>query len=315
MRYCRHFQDRINCPDPDAVFAYLIETLKDTIHRWDYFVNWAKVFENVRDIEVSLNTMNYLIGKEDIEAEFAFLLKRQPAISVVIPILIGLRQGDFKILSDFSTSEFSYKQYSFVRRDMPTDDDIADVVEFARSVGLLEFLKNRKITNLVDYVVGLEVGLDSNGRKNRSGTEMEDIVEGFVRDICTRNGLEYIKQATAAKIKDKWGLRLVVDKSSRIIDFALHNRGKLYLIETNFYSVGGSKLKSTAGEYRTMHDFWRQNGYGFIWITDGMGWRATTLPLRETFNHIDYVLNLDMVAHKLLEDIVSSSISEVPSGS
>ncbi|MBF0316622.1 MAG: type II restriction endonuclease [Nitrospirae bacterium] len=311
MRYSKHFQNRINCTDSDAVFNYLIETLKDTIHRWDYFVNWGKVFENVKDIEVSLNTMNYLIGKEDIEAEFSFLLRQQPAISVVIPILIGLRQNDFKILSDFSTIDFSYKQYSFVGRAIMTDDDVADVVEFARSVGLLDFLKNRKIKNLVDYVIGVEVGLDSNGRKNRSGTEMEDIVESFVVDICTRNGLEYIKQATAAKIKDKWGLRLVVDKSSRIIDFALYNKGKLYLVETNFYSVGGSKLKSTAGEYRTIHDFWKQNGYGFIWITDGMGWRATTLPLQETFNHIDYVLNLDMVAHKLLEDIVISTSIDV----
>ncbi|MBF0539228.1 MAG: type II restriction endonuclease [Nitrospirae bacterium] len=308
MRYSRHFQDRIGCADADGVFAYLTETLKDTIYRWGYFVNWGKVFEHVRDIEISLNTMNYLVGKEDIEGEFSLLLRKQPSISLVIPILIALRQDDFKILRDFSSGEFSYKQYSFAHRDKLTEDEIADVVEFARSVGVLDFLKNKKIKNLVDYVVGVEVGLDSNGRKNRGGTEMEGIVESFISDICMRNGLEYIKQATASKIKDKWNLKLVVDKASRIIDFALYNKRRLYLIETNFYSGGGSKLKSTAGEYKTMHDFWKQAGYGFIWVTDGMGWRCTVLPLQETFNHIDYVLNLDMLAHKLLEDIIINNL-------
>ncbi len=308
MRYSRHFQDRINCPDAESVFAYLIETLKDTIHRWDYFVNWGKVLENVRDIEDSLNAMNSLLGTDDIEGRFSGLLRTRPAIASIIPVLIGLHQSDFKVLSDFSTDKFSYKQYSFVYRAILTDDDIADVVEFAKSVGLLDFLKNSRICNLADYVAGVEVGLDSNGRKNRGGTEMEDIVEGFVKDICLRNGLEYIKQATASKIKDRWGVRLVVDKSSRIIDFALYNGSKLYVIEANFYGVGGSKLKSTAGEYKAMHDFWKRAGYGFIWITDGMGWRHTTLPLQETFNHIDCVLNLDMVAHKLLEDMVCNNL-------
>ncbi|MBF0319874.1 MAG: type II restriction endonuclease [Nitrospirae bacterium] len=308
MKYSNIFQDRINCNDSDDVFTYLIDTLKDTIHGWDYFVNWNKVYKDIKDIEISLNTMNYLIGKEDIEKRLSDLLKIQPSIASVIPILIAERQSDFKILDQYNLESFNAKFCSFVPKEKLTDAEIADIVEFTKMVGLLDFLRDKKINNLVDYVIGVEVGLDSNGRKNRGGTEMEAIVEYFIRDICKRNNYEYIKQATASNVKVKWNINMAVDKSSRRIDFALFNKRKLYLIETNFYNVGGSKLKSTAGEYKAVHDLWEKAGHGFIWITDGMGWHSTKLPLQETFSHIDYVLNLEMVSRKLLEDIIHGNL-------
>jgi type II restriction enzyme len=107
------------------------------------------------------------------------------------------------------------------------------------------------------------------------------------------------------KVKEKWGLKLTVDKSSRRIDFAIFTRKQLFLIETNFYAGGGSKLKSTAGEYKTMFDYWKNDGHEFIWITDGYGWKTSLLPLRETFDHIDYVSNLQLVTEGLLETILT----------
>ncbi len=137
---------------------------------------------------------------------------------------------------------------------------------------------------------------------------MEEDVEFYVKDICQRNGYEYIREATAPKVKEEWGLTMTVDKSSRRIDFVINNGKGLYLIETNFYTGGGSKLKSTAGEYKAMFDYWKNDGHGFIWITDGKGWHTTKRPLEETFNHIDYMLNLDMVSKGIFEKILASNL-------
>ena len=99
-----------------------------------------------------------------------------------------------------------------------------------------------------------------------------------------------------------------VDKSSRRYDFAVHNGQSLYLIETNFYGGGGSKLKATAGEYKALQDYLRKSGHTFIWITDGLGWKTTIRPLEEAFNHIDFVLNLAFVESGVLEHIIKENI-------
>lgn len=308
MKFDKIYKKRIACNNADEVFEYIISSLKEAITKWDYFVNWTKVFDNMRRIEIDLNILNYLIGKSKIEAEFVELLKKHPSIARLIPILVASRDTNFRILSQYDYSDFVYEDFSFKKDTKLSPEEIKKVVRFAKESGFLKLLSSKRIKSIVDYVIGVEVGLDSNGRKNRTGKLMEDIVEFFVKDVCRRNKYEYIMQATANKIKEKWGLKLTVDKSSRNIDFAVYNKKKLYLIETNFYGGVGSKLKSTAGEYRTMFDYWSKDGHKFIWITDGLGWRATHRPLRETFNHIDHLLNLNMLSKKILEDILSNNL-------
>ena len=304
MKYSPVFKKRIGCDDSEQVFLFLINNLKPTVTKWDYFVNWAKVFGNIKDIEIDLNTLNYLIGKENIEKEFALLLEKQPSIARLVPVLIACREEKFNILTDYSEKEFKYDIFDFGKS---AKLDISKVIEFAKSTGFLELLRAKRIKSIVDYVIGVEVGLDSNGRKNRSGESMEAIVEFFIKGICQRNQIEYIKEATAKKVKQEWGLTLEVDKSRRRVDFIVKNNSQLFLIETNFYSGTGSKLKSTAGEYKAMYDFWQRGGHEFIWITDGFGWAKTRLPLEETFEYTDYVLNLEMVSKGLLEDIITES--------
>jgi type II restriction enzyme len=282
-----------------------MSTLKNKITGWDYFVNWAKVFGNISAIEVDLNILNYLIGKENIEEEFASLLDEHPTIAHLVPVLIACRDQRFEILTGYDKSNFQYEKYDFSVESCSNKDK---VVQFAKGTGFLDLLKDRKIKSLVDYVIGVEVGLDSNGRKNRGGTSMEGIVEFFIKDICKRNQLSFIKEGTSAEVKQKWGIKLKVDKSSRRIDFIINNNERLFLIETNFYGGGGSKLKATAGEYKSMSDFWKSDKREFVWITDGFGWNTTRLPLQETFEYIDYILNLEMVSKGLLEDIVLGNV-------
>jgi type II restriction enzyme len=308
MKYLSPYKERINCSNADEVFKYLIDTLKDKITRWDYFVNWNKVYKNLKEFELDLNILNYLIGKKDVASELKTLLQSHPYVIRAIPILIACRENEINILYEFSLKGFIYKKYNFKKKDTLSTSEIDDMVEFAEKVGFLNLLRDEKIKNLVDYALGVEVGLDSNGRKNRGGTAMEGIVEYFLSDLCSRNKFSLMKEATSEKVRQQWGLNLTVDKSSRRIDFAISNGKKLVLIETNFYGGGGSKLKSTAGEYKAMYDFWKSDGHDFIWITDGGGWRGTSRPLRETFDYTDSILNLEMISQGLLEDIVKMQL-------
>jgi len=289
----------------NETFAYLMETLKDSIKGWDYFVNWYKVNENVRDIEIELNMMNYLIGKSNVKEELAYLIKRHPNIIRIIPILVACREMDFEILNPTESNMFNTVAYSFEVKREVSEEQIKKVVEFAESTGVLQLLENKTIKNLVDYVFGIEVGLDSNGRKNRSGTSMENLVEKFVKKVCEKHSFSYLAQATPKTIKENWGYNVTVDKTARSFDFAINTGKQLYLIETNYYGGGGSKLKATAGEYKTLYDVATKDGHEFIWITDGKGWLTANRPLQEAFEHNKYILNLKMVEQGILEEILT----------
>lgn len=285
----------------DELFDYIRNSFRKKITTWDYFVNWKKVFDNIKPIEKELNLLNYLIGKEDIVKETVLLIKQYPSVIKAFPFLIACRDKSFEVLID--VKEFISTKYDF-SINSPTDEQIRDLTTFVLNSGLADILRNKQVKNLVDYTIGVEVGLDSNGRKNRGGTMMEGIVEVFVEEYCQKSGAEYIPQATASKIKTKWGIQIEVDKSSRIIDFAINKNGKLYLLEVNFYSGGGSKLKSTATEYCEMYNRYHRQGIDFIWITDGAGWKSTLKPLREYFDKSDYLVNLEMLRNGVLHQII-----------
>lgn len=304
MKHLAFYKSCLNCASTDDVFRYFIKTLNESINLWSYFVNWEKVTENVKTHEINLNILNYILGKPDPKKELLFILKKYPETITTIPILIACRDKKFKILSNLEDKSLKPHEYIFKQKHLPTNKDIEKAVEFAEESGLLTFLKNRKVKNLVDYVCGVEVGLDSNGRKNRGGTQMELIVKNIISRLCHKHNLFYLEQATSNKIRDEWGIFVEVDKSSRRFDFAINKAGTLFIIETNYYSGGGSKLKSTAGEYKSLYDFISKQGHHFIWITDGIGWKNTSLPLRETFEYIPFLLNLKMALNGALEEIL-----------
>lgn len=297
--------DKLGLYDEDAVFTNLLTTLKPSNMLWTYFVNWDKVTRNTRELEVNLNILNYLIGKEDFEEEFKALIRQHPAVISVLPVL-AVRDGDntkvFQIISSIENRQIVYEEFNFTN-STPSEEDIEKYLEFVTKTGVRELFSSNGVKNLVDYVLGVEAGIDSNGRKNRSGHSMEDIVEAFVSDFCIRNGAEYLKEANAAKIKATYGIDVPVDKSSRRYDFVINYQGNLSLIETNFYAGGGSKLKSTAGEYRNLQDK-LDHRFKFIWVTDGFGWKKTSLPFRETFNNNDYILNLSLLETDALDAVI-----------
>ncbi len=248
MKFNSLFQTYLNCSNEDEAFQYFKTTLTDSITVWNYFVDWLKILNKLKDVEIHLNILNYLVGKNNIENEFRVLLKQYPEIVSTIPILIACRTSSFQILTDYTNGNFSHKSFSFKRKDSLSQAEINEILEFTKNTGILELFKNKTIKNIPDYVLGIEVGLDSNARKNRGGTTMETITESLISTICQQNNFLFITQATSQKIQAQWNINVQVDKSSRRFDFAVKNQNNLYLIETNFYGGGGSKLKSTAGD-------------------------------------------------------------------
>lgn len=306
MKFIPFYKDTLKCTNDDQVFEYFLANLKPSLKRWDYFVNWEKVFENTREIEVHLNTLNFLIGKDDFDNEFCRLLLKAPELAKALPALVVRGGGDnnrLQILVDYNSKKLVYKDYDFDKSNI-TESDIKSYLEFVTKTGVRELIVSQKIKNLVDYMIGVEAGLDSHGRKQRGGSAMEEICESFIADECFSKKYEFLRQADARKIFDRWGITVPVDKSSRIYDFVVNNGKSLIIIETNFYGGVGSKLKSTAGEYRDLFNIISGHGYRFVWITDGFGWKTTNRPLRETFNHNEFVINLDMVERNILDDLL-----------
>ncbi len=255
----------------DELFKLLSSSFKEKITQWDYFVNWKKVLQNIKPIEKELNLLNVLIGKENIREEIMALISEYPNVIKAFPLLLAIRQDSIDVLID--TKKFIYQKYNFKKRNL-TKQEISNLADFFINSGFADIIENKNIKNIVDYATGVEVGLESNGRKNRGGHLMEVLVENFVKETANNLNIKYIPQATGKKIKENWGIEIKVDKSSRIIDFAINNQGKLYFIETNFYGGGGSKLKSTAIEYVKMNEYWNAQGIKFIWVTDGAGWKS-----------------------------------------
>jgi len=297
---------QLNLPNDDSVFDFIINNLKPSNTLWGYFVNWEKVFRNTSAIEIELNLLNYLIGKEDFDSEFRKLVQRHPEALKAIPALLvrdAVNKKKFDILVSYSNGKLLYQQFDF-SKDSYSPEEIDDFIEFIEKTGLKALFKDDKVKNLVDYMIGVEAGLDSNGRKNRGGKAMEEISEAYIKLICEKNGYRYINQANATRIKNEFGYEVPVDKSSRIYDFAIDTPNGLTIVEVNYYGGGGSKLKATAFEYKGLQDVLRDK-YKFVWITDGAGWTTTKRPLRETFNNNDYLINLELLEHGALDEILS----------
>jgi type II restriction enzyme len=308
MRYLEFYNQNLDCSNEDEVFNYLITSLKPSILAWSYFVNWEKVFTNTKKIEIALNNLNYLIGKDNFDDEFRLLIKNNPSLAKTIPALVvrdGKNNLDFKILVDYKNKKFVYEDYNFSKK-VVSDSDIERYLCFVKESGLKDLIKSQKIKNLVDYMIGVEAGLDSNGRKNRGGKAMENVVEFFINDVCILMGFKYLKEANAKKVKNAWDIDIPVDKSSRRYDFVINANGALFVFEANFYGGGGTKLKSTAGEYKKLFDV-SKGSFKFIWITDGLGWKTAKKSLGEAFTHNDYIINLSMLEKGILKSICKNN--------
>ena len=296
---------RLGIETTDKAFGFLMATLRPSLKLWDYFINWDKVFRNTRQIEIQLNIWNFLLGKDNFDGEFDALLRQHPEIVMAIPSLVvrdGSASQRFSVITNLADISEGELLFDFSKA-ANTPEARAAALTFIKGTGLVRLFHKDGVKNLVDYVLGVEAGLDSNGRKNRSGSSMETVVGGLIAKAAESQQFDFIEQANQSAIYQRWGITVPVDKTSRRYDFAISDGKKLVIVETNFYGGGGSKLKATAGEYKGLAQLLSGQGFEFVWITDGAGWETTRLPFREAFDVIDHVWNLKLVSEGCLDTL------------
>lgn len=254
--------------------------LRETNQTLDFFCDFDKISANVAEVEMSLNTLNYLIGKEDLRKGVSDIWQRDPKVFEVLGILIAVRDEGKKPVVDTDGKVVLLKSYF---------ESAVKVAEFLQGTGLAEIFKSRRIKNLVDYVFGIETGLDTNARKNRSG----HIMEGMVAQILSENGIQFRQEVYSSEFPEL----SILGTDEKRFDFYIETPMKKYLIEVNFYSGGGSKLNEVARAYTELAPKVNSvQGFEFVWITDGVGWKSARNKLEEAYNTIPSVYNLTNVS-------------------
>lgn len=278
-------------------FNEWLSKFKSSISDYTYYVDFKKIYRNVDKIKVELNILNSLIGSNDIENEFKNIIVKYPETLECIPVLLAVRSNEIFIKDELKEYLFKFNKMVY---------SIDDYVRFMKESGLFELLQNHIINNLYDYVLGIEVGLDSNGRKNRGGHLMENLVESYIRKAGIK---EYYKEMYISEIENKWNLDLSSisgnNVSTKRFDFVIKTDNQVYVIETNFYSSQGSKLNETARSYKMLAEEAKNvNGLTFIWFTDGTGWKNARKNLEETFNELETLYNINDLENGILDKII-----------
>jgi type-2 restriction enzyme dpnII len=286
-------------------FNAWLSGFRDSIADYGYYIDFEKVHRNVDNIKVELNILNSLIGSRNIEADFENLMRKYPEVLKCIPLLLAVRANEIYCQDENGGHLF---QFDFGKYPPNSHAHYERYKYFMRETGLFDLLENHIVNNLVDYATGVETGLDSNGRKNRGGHLMEDLVESFIQKAGFVKGVNYFKEMYIHQITDKWNIDLSAisnqGKMEKRFDFVVKTPNMIYGIETNFYGSGGSKLNETARSYKTLA--WETeeiDGFTFVWFIDGKGWTSARNNLEETFDVMQHIYNI-----KDLEDGVISEV-------
>ena len=280
-------------------FNEWLSGFRDSIADYGYYIDFEKVHRNVDSIKNELNILNSLVGSRNIEYDFENLVKKYPETLKCIPLLLAVRSNEI-----FAIDKDGAFIYNFKKQNL----SIEQYKIFMRKTGLFDLIENHIINNLVDYATGVETGLDSNGRKNRGGHLMENLVDSFIEKSGFIKDKTYFKEMYISQITDKWDIDLSAisnqGKMEKRFDFVVKTSNMIYGIETNFYGSGGSKLNETARSYKTLAlETETIDGFTFVWFTDGKGWTSARHNLEETFDVMEHIYNINDMENGIITEV------------
>lgn len=276
-------------------FEKWLETFRDSINGYKYYTDFETVYKNAEKMKVEINILNSLVGDKNIEKSFESIIKKYPECIKAIPLLLAVRENEI-----YCQDTRGAKTYKFDK----VTQTIAEYKYFMKETGLFDMLSNHIINNLYDYITGVEVGLGSNGRKNRGGHQMEDLVESYLKE----SKVEYYKEMYLSEIEEKWNVDLssisAKGNTEKRWDFVVKTKSKIFVIETNFYVSSGSKLNETARSYKMIAKEAKDlKNVKFVWITDGKGWNDARRNLKETFDVLDTLYNINDLENNIFNKI------------
>lgn len=265
-------------------FDFWLAQMRKSINTYSFYVDFDKVYANVDAMKIELNILNSLIGSQNVEKDIRFIFEKYPETLKCIPTLLAVRQNEIYAQDEEGSFSFNFSKPNY---------SIDEYIMFMRKTGLLNLISEHIVNNLVDYALGIETGLDSNGRKNRGGHQMENLVELYLK----KANVEYYKEMYLTEVESKWNIDLSAisaeGTTTKRWDFVVKTHDKIYVIETNFYSAGGSKLNETSRSYKMIAEEAKTiPNFEFMWITDGGGWRSARRNLAETFNVMEHIYNI-----------------------
>lgn len=280
-------------------FNTWLSGFRDSIADYGYYIDFEKVHRNVGNIKVELNILNSLIGSDNIEDDFENLIKKYPEVLKCIPLLLAVRANEIYAIDSDGAFTYNFKKANL---------DSEQYKVFMRKTGLFDLIANHIVNNLVDYATGVETGLDSNGRKNRGGHLMENLVESFIKKAGFVKDETYFKEMYIHQITEKWDIDLSAisnqGKMKKRFDYVVKTDNMIYGIETNFYGSGGSKLNETARSYKTLAlETDTIDGFTFVWFTDGKGWTSARHNLEETFDVMEHIYNINDMEKGIIQEV------------
>ncbi len=295
------YKKHLNLSTVDEICKTLSDTLIETNYTYDFFVNWSKVTKNRDVFKYEIALLKSLKNSSKPIADFRDLLAKYPEVIKVIPILLACRDGLLKVLNSIETG-LEYKTFDFSKKSYDARE-IDDIVKFTKNTGLLDMLCH--MDSATDYLLGVEVGLDTNARKNRSGMFLEKMVSETLGELSTRNSsLVFVEQKSFGYVEGKYNVKIPATLRDRKFDYAVINNGNATNIEVNFYSGTGSKPSEIISSYINRREVLSSAGWKFVWLTDGIGWKKMKNPLHVGVENIDYVINSHFLRKGLLERII-----------
>lgn len=281
-------------------FEEWLDTMIDSIANFEYYIDFETIYKNAEIYKVELNVLNSLIGSKNIEKEFESIIERYPEVLKTIPILLAVRNYEISVLDENERKfDYNFKNMNYTKEEYS---------KFMRKTGLFDLLENHLVSNIYDYVLGVECGLNSNARKNRGGILMEELVEKYLEKAGYIKDKNYFSEMYIEDIEERWKVDLssisADSSSTKRFDFVVKTKECIYAIETNFYAVGGSKLNEVARSYKMIALESKEiNKFKFIWITDGEGWKSAKRNLKETFEVLENIYNITDMKNGILDKI------------
>ena len=280
-------------------FEEWLNKFRASISGYDYYVDYDKVVKNVLKLRIELNILNSLIGSKNIKEDFADVVTRYPETLKCIPLLLAVRGTEIYAQDEEGAFTYNFKKMNY---------SVEQYEKFMEKTGLFDLLSNHLVNNLIDYALGVETGLDSNGRKNRGGHQMENLVENYIQKAGFVSDVNYFKEMYLSDVEQKWNIDLSAlsndGKARKRFDFVVKTDNMIYAIETNFYTGGGSKLNETARSYKMLaQEADGVEGFTFVWFTDGIAWRSAKGNLRETFEVLETIYSIDDIEQGVMKKL------------
>lgn len=285
--------DSIGFKSEKEYFDYFFDTLLPTNRTYEYYVNWEKVKDNVITYLTEICLLNSLtrIDVLEREAKLIEIISKYPEVIPVVPLIIAIREKNVVVL-DIGDQLF-YKKFKF--NEKLKEEEILDIVEFCKKSGILDLFG--EINDLYAYLLGMEVGLDSNARKNRSGKIFEHLVGLLLKDRLRDYPSFTLKEEDSS---------LEIKRKKRADFVIYHNNSPKIVLECNFYASTGSKPIEVANAYIDLDHKCKEKNLMLVWVTDGPAWPKMRNTIERTFNEIDFPMN-----YKILDEQIDSILKHI----